>query len=253
MADKIVLPEEEELARLERDQLLLRDQVVSAELELNALRAGIGEFQQRYFRAVGKLYETLDALHAKVARRQAKRSPNNEVLQKEARAAEARAQQSSDEARRSRESERALPRPIDPELKSAYRSAMKLMHPDLAVGEAERQRRTRLVAMLNLAYERRDLSEILDIVRKFGEDPEAVAGEDVGAQIVRAIRRIAQLRRRLSELQTELELLKKSEVHQLKTTIEAQEKNGRDPMGELALKLKREISKAKVDLKESSV
>src|SRR5690349_17250102 len=100
MADKIVLPEEEELARLERDQLLLRDLVVSAELELNALQAGIGEFQQRYFRAVGTLYETLDALHAKVARRQAKRSPNNEVLQEEARAAEARAQQSSDEGRR---------------------------------------------------------------------------------------------------------------------------------------------------------
>ncbi len=249
MEVKIALPEEEELGRFEREQSALRDRMVSAEVELHTLNTEIGEFQQRYFRAVGALYETLDALHAKVARRRAERSPSNEVLQEQARAAEARAKQSSSEARRLREKERPLHGPVDPELRSAYRRAMKLMHPDLAVGEAERRRRTRLVAMLNVAYERRDLNEILRLVREFGEDPEAVPGEDIGAQIVRAIRRIAQLRRRLSELETELDLLKQSELHELKTAIEAEEKSGRDPLGGLARRLKGEISEAELALR----
>src|SRR6185312_7065061 len=105
--------------------------------------------------------------------------------------------------------------------KQAYRRAVKLMHPDLAISEAERQRRTKLMAALNLAYERGDLKEIERLVAEFGQDPEAIVGEDTGSRIVKTLRRIAQLRRRLGELQLELETHKKSEAYELRQTIEA--------------------------------
>ena len=57
------------------------------------------------------------------------------------------------------------------------------------------------------------------LMLEFGQDPEAIAGEDVASKIVKAIRRIAQLRRRLGEIQEELETQKQAEIYQLKTTI----------------------------------
>jgi hypothetical protein len=47
-----------------------------------------------------------------------------------------------------------------PDLKRAYRQAVELIHPDLALSDRERQGRTKLMASLNLAYERGDLREI---------------------------------------------------------------------------------------------
>ena len=90
------------------------------------------------------------------------------------------------------------------------------------------------MALVNLAYERGDQRAIEKIIREFGEDPEAIVGEDTASRIVKAIRRIAQLRRRLAEVQQEVEVLKKSEIFQLKQTVEKAETMGSDPLGDLA-------------------
>ncbi len=148
--------------------------------------------------------------------------------------------------------ERAEPAPaIDPELKSAYRRAVKLMHPDLAISDHERQRRTKLMAALNLAYEKGDLREMERLVVEFGHDPEAIVGEDVASRIVKTIRRIAQLRRRLVELEWELAVYQKSEAFQLRQTVEAAEVTGADPLNDLAQQLTSEISQREVELKSA--
>ena len=90
------------------------------------------------------------------------------------------------------------------------------------------------MALVNLAYERGDQKAIEKIIQNFGEDPEAIVGEDTASRIVKAIRRIAQLRRRLVEAQGELEAHKKSEIFQLKQTVEKAEATGSDPLGDLA-------------------
>jgi hypothetical protein len=138
---------------------------------------------------------------------------------------------------------------IDPDLRQEYHKAVKLMHPDLAISEPERQRRTKLMAALNLAYERGDLKEIERLVAEFGQDPEAIVGEDVGSRIVKTLRRIAQLRRRLGELQMELEAHKKSEAYELRRTIEVADASGDDHLGDLAKQLVKEISEREAELK----
>jgi hypothetical protein len=51
------------------------------------------------------------------------------------------------------------------------------------------------MALVNIAYERGDQMAIDKIIQDFGQDPEAIVGEDTASRIVKAIRRIAQLRR----------------------------------------------------------
>jgi|ERR1700722_19619563 hypothetical protein len=93
-----------------------------------------------------------------------------------------------------------------------------------------------------------DLKEVERLMTEFGQDPEAIIGEDVRSCIVKAIRRIAQLQRRLSELQLELEAHKKSEAYELRQTIEAADARGNDPLGDLATQLINEICEREAEL-----
>jgi chromosome segregation ATPase len=245
-----MLPEEKELARLESEQAQLEEQVATAELERETAKTDIARFQWRYYEKVGRLYAQLDDLDAQIANAQAGRSPDDAAAQAHAQAAQEQARKSAEEAGLIE----ALPAPplvITPECKLAYKKAAMLMHPDRATTEQERQRRNVLFAQVNLAYERGDQQAIEKLVLEFGQDPEAFAGNDVGSKMVKAIRRIAQLRRRLGEIQQEFETQKQTEIYQLKTTIEETEKMGGDPLGDLAQQLLQELSERKIQLESA--
>jgi len=122
------------------------------------------------------------------------------------------------------------------------------MHPDLATTERERRRRTELMSLVNLAYERCDGVGLEKLIEEFGQDPEAIVGEDVASRIVKTIRRIAQLRRRLTELEQEFQAQQASELCQLKQTTERAEAAGDDPLGRLAQQLMRETSEREAQL-----
>jgi hypothetical protein len=242
-----MLPEEKELARLEAEQTELKERVTSAELELETIKTETAQFQSRYYQAVGQLYAQLDELDAEIAKVRLEKAPNDFTLRAHARAAKQKAKQSADEA----SFVRVQPEPplvISPGLKQAYRQAVKLMHPDLAVTEHERRRRTELMALLNLAYERGDQMAIEKLIEEFGQDPEWIVGEDIGSRIVKAVRRNAQLRRRLDEIQREIDTLRKSEIFQLKQNIEKAEADGDDPLRDLAQQLMRDITNRKTTL-----
>ena len=139
------------------------------------------------------------------------------------------------------------PPEITPELKQAFRKAAMLMHPDRATTDRERLRRHDLMAKVNLAYKAGDQTAIEKLVTEFGLDPEAITGEDVGARMIKAIRRIAQLRRRLAEIQPELEALQQTEVFELMKTVTEAEAMGGDPLGDLARDLMWQLSERKID------
>jgi hypothetical protein len=242
-----MLPEEQELLRLETEQAELEEHVASAELALNTKKSKSARFRHRYYATVGRLYAQLDGLDAQLAEARAHQDPSNSVLSARAHSARVRARQSSAEAG----VVEADPKPseIGQSLKDAYRKAVKHMHPDLALADHERLRRTKLMALLNGAYERGDLQEIERLVEEFGRDPEAIIGEDVASRIVKAIRRIAQLRRRLGDLQRELEDFRQTEMFQLCETVETAEAAGRDPLGALAKELRAEIARREAELK----
>jgi len=243
-----MLPEEKELARLESEQTKLKEQVLSAVLILETTKTETSQFQHRYYRAVGRLYAQLDALDAQIANLRAAQAPDDAPLRAHARAAKERATKSAEDAGLA-EAQLEPPPVITSGLKQAYRRAVKLMHPDLAVTEHERQRRTELMALVNLAYERGDQRAIEKLIDEFGQDPEAILGEDIGSRIVKAVRRIAQLRRRLGEIQQEIETHKKAEIFQLGQDVEKAEAIGNDPLGDLAKQLMQEISERQIRLK----
>jgi len=154
-----MLPEEKELARLEAEQAELKERVSAAELEQETIKTETAQFQSRYYQTVGRLYVQLDELDAEIAKIRLDRVPNDATLKAHADAAKQRAQKSADEAG----FVRAQPKPppvISPDLKQAYRKAVKLIHPDLSVTEHEHRRRTELMALVNLAYERGDQAAI---------------------------------------------------------------------------------------------
>lgn len=242
-----MLPEERELARLEEEQAGLEEQVIQSELALETCKTETAQFQHRYYLAVGRLYAQLDDLDAQIAVLQARLKPADPDVQEYARAAEQQARRSAAEAGLI-ESQSVPPQPLTADIKQAYRRAARLMHPDRATTEAERQRRTDLMVQVNRAYENGDQRTIERLIEEYGRDPEAIAGDDIGSRIVKAIRRIAQLRRRLEEVRHDLETLQQSELFQLRESIEDGEAAGGDPLGELAQQLSRELEERRARL-----
>ena len=242
----MILPEEQELTRLEAEQAALEEQVTTAELMLETGKTEIEQFQYRYHQTVGRLYAQLDELDALIAKVAAGLSPDDAVAQAHAQAAEQQAKASAEEA--GLIEAQPVPPVITPELKHAFKKAAMLMHPDRATNEPERLRRTALMAQVNVAYERGDQTAIEKLVAEYGQDPEAITGGDVASRLVKAIRRIAQLRRRVEEVKQEIGIMQQAEIFQLKQTIEEAEAMGGDPLGELAKQLMQELSERKIQL-----
>jgi hypothetical protein len=246
-----MLPEEHELVRLEGEQAALEEQVALAELMLETTRADITRFQHRYYKTVGRLYAQLDELDAKIARAVASRAPENAAAQARAQAAEDQAQTSSEELGLI-EAQPAPRGEANDELKQAYRRAAKLIHPDRATNESERLRRTALMTEVNRAYEIGDLNALEKLILEFGQDPESITGDDTASRIVKAIRRIAQLRRRLGEVEEQLNVMKETEIFRLKITIEKDEATGGSPLAALARQLKEKIAERKRECEDFS-
>jgi hypothetical protein len=243
----MILPEEQELIRLETEQAALEEQVTTAELTLETSKTETAQFQHRYHQTVGRLYAQLDELDALIAKVAAGLSPDDAAAQAHAQAAEQQAQASAEEAGLI-EAQPVPPPVITPELKLAFRQAAKLMHPDRATNEPERLRRTALMAQVNVAYERGDQQAIEKLVAEYGQDPEAITGGDVASRLVKTIRRIAQLRRRIGEVQQQMDTMQQAEIFQLKQTIEETEAMGGDPLGDLAKQIMQELSERKIQL-----
>jgi hypothetical protein len=245
-----MLPEEQELTRLEAERAQLQDQLASAELILKTIKTENATFQHRYYRKVGRLYADSDALDAEIARLRLRHNPTDTAIMEKAHAAERRAKQSAEEVGLFK-AEREPPPTIDASVKEAYRRAVKLLHPDLAANEHERQRRTELMALVNLAYERGDQGSIEKLIKDFRQDPEAITGDDIGARLVKTIRRNAQLRQRFNEVQGDIEAEKRSEIFVLRQRVEGAEAKGDDPLGDLAKQLIQQIAERKSALRSA--
>ncbi|MFI3190824.1 molecular chaperone DnaJ [Crenothrix sp. D3] len=243
-----MLPEEQELNRLESEQAILEDQVISAELTLETLKAESAQFQYYYYQTVGRLYVELDDLIAQIARVEAGLEPDNTEAQAQAKAAEEQAQRTAEEAGVA-EKQPQPPAKITPELKQVIQKARKLMFPDHFPADSdEHKRRSAFMAQVNVAFDKRDQAAIEKLMLEFSQDPEAIKGEDVGSRLVRVFRSIALLRIRATEVEQEIALLKQSEIIELMTTITEAKALGGDPLADLAQQIMQQISECKIEL-----
>jgi len=243
-------PEEEELKLKKQELQALENRLIELELQLANLRGELTAFETLYLKTVGVRYAELDEIEAQIAELLAQREPENPKAQETAREARARAEES-----RTGTTELAIKEAkwFSPSssLKNLYREVARRIHPDLAANEADRAKRQRLMAQANQAYENGDEAKLRAILEEYETSPEAVFGEGAGVDLVRVIRKIAQVKRRLAEIDAEMQQIMASELFELKKKVDDGAKQGRDVLEEMASAIQSQISERQAELKKA--
>ena len=241
-------PEAAHLAEQERLLAELSDKLAFAEQEFADAGSAFARFRGQYLRRFAPLYAELDRIEAEIARRVAEAEGTPAAHSTAARAA-ARADESEllleseTGADVPREDETGAAPPV-PELKRLYREAAKQAHPDLAIDEVERTRRHKVMAALNTAYDAGDVDAIQRILDAEAARPEAITGDDVGAKLMRAIRKLAQVRARFTELEELTNSLRSDPLFALFESDRAEWEAGRDPLAEDEAALRQQVASA---------
>jgi peptidoglycan hydrolase CwlO-like protein len=256
--EKTQSPEDEELERKKESLAELEAQLADRELELASSLGDLVQFEKRYLQTVGRRYAMLDELKAKIAELRAQQNPHKDARD-EAQQARAKAQESAQAGGESGRGANApddmasLPKPNRSEsLRSLYRQAARLLHPDLCLDGVEKEKRLRLMAEVNEAYARGDEERIRGILREWQASPESVQGDGPGAELVRVIRKIAQVERRLKTISAELDQLRQREIFELRQQVQEASSEGRDLLKELVDRLERDIAEARDELKRAT-
>jgi hypothetical protein len=226
-------PEDEHLVDQERLLDEVTEQLATKETEFATLGVEFARFRAAYLARFAPLYAELDRLEAEIARILADRFGDDGAAAAASRAqaeeAEARAEESASAA----ESVEAQPAPQaepTPDMKALYRQVAKTVHPDLAGNDAERARRTRLMAAASQAYAAGDEQALQHLFDGEAARPEAIVGEDVGSRLVRVLRKIAQVRERFTELVELHASLEGDPMWTLFDTIREATSQGEDPL-----------------------
>ena len=242
-------PEEEELKLKKQELEDLENKLIELELQLAGLRGQLGAFERLYLKSVGILYAQLDEIEAQIAELLAQRDPTNLKAQGTAKETRARADESRAGAESAdKKTTRFIP---SPSLKSLYREVARRIHPDLAVDDSDRAKRQKLMAEANLAYENGDEAKLRAILEEYESSPESVFGDGTGVELVRVIRKIAQVKRRLVEIQSETDQITASELFELQKKVDEGAKLGRDVLNEMASSLQSRIVERQAELKNA--
>ncbi len=230
-------PEEVEL-RQKRSQLTaLETQLAERELELTVVVSELAKFERYYLGIVGPLYSELDGLTDHSSATECGLDSTDD---------ESWAQETDAQARDTPHGTiRVRPdhekHPPTAALLSIYRQVARALHPDLACDAQDRDERTRLMADANAAYSEGDEAHLQSMLKGWLDRPECVAGEGIGAELIRAIRRIAQIRERLKVISGEVADLQSSDLWEMKANAELAQSEGRNILVELVARLQQEI------------
>jgi len=142
------------------------------------------------------------------------------------------------------------PEPLDPdreaEIKRLYRQLARRFHPDLAVDEADRARRTKTMAAINDAYAARSLVELVALAKESETviDAGRARSGKTEAQMAQALQaELDRCRRRLREIQQELGGLRYRPSVELSIEVKLARRQGRDLLAEMAADLERKIAR----------
>jgi hypothetical protein len=258
LPEETLTTEEEELERKKARLAELEGRLADRELELASFRAELVYFEKSYLQTVGRRYAILDELKAKIAEARAKKEPRSDDASGKAREARQKAQESA-RAAGEVNAEGQLPddadSPVKPKrsesLDKLYRRAAKLLHPDLTLDAEERKKRHRVMAELNSAYARGDEEQIRAILREWESSPENVQGDGPGAELIRVIRKIAQVEKRLNVIAADIDEHRQAELFNLKLQVEDAFAHGRDLLKELADDVDEQIAAVRKELKRA--
>lgn len=242
-------PEEEELKLKKQELQGLKSKLIELELQLVGLKGELSAFERLYLQRVGVLYAELDEIEAQIADLLAQRDPSNNKAQAAAKDARARAEESRTGVGELtvKDTTRFAP---PPSLKSLYREVARKIHPDLAVNDLDREKRQKLMAQANQAYENGNEARLRAILEEYEASPESVFGEGTAIDLVRVIRKIAQVKRRLAEINAETQLITASELFALKRKVDEGAIQKRDVLSEMVSGLRSQIMARDAELKK---
>ena len=241
-------PEESELEQKQTNLEILEEELTQRELELATIKADLQAFEGLYLRIVGIQYAELDKIKAQIAEAQARLDPINKDAQKQASQARAQAQESERATESALEQKKQKKFVPSDELKKLYQEVARSMHPDLTTDEKARIYRHQMMAEANCAYEEGNEDRLREILEQWESSSEAVEGEGTGAELIRVIRKIAQVEARLRAIDAEMAELKASDLWQLKEKVEEAENKERDLLSEMATVIESKIAEAKQSL-----
>ena len=193
-------------------------------------------------------YAELDELEARIAEGEARRNAHDPNLHEEAEEARAKATESADATSAVLQRRQDVDFAPAEELKKLYRDIARRIHPDLTTDDKERVRRNRVMVDANRAYEDGNEATLRAILEEWQGSPDSVEGEGVAAELVRAIRKIHQVRRRLADIAAEIGKLTGSDLYGLKEKVDMARAHGQDLLAQMAEQLKAQIRLARTRL-----
>jgi len=232
----------EELAA-KRDELAhLEAQLADEELALASLNAELAAFEGCTF--AGSEFSTPNWTIGMLGwpKLRAERAATPEARSE---AAQARAQANESYSAAHGKAAEVQPFTPSPDLKKLFREAAKRVHPDTASDDADRTRRERLMKEVNAAYAAGDEDALRRILADLDSSPDAVQGSGVGADLVRVLRQLRQVRNRISAIEREMDALKQSEIALLRKDVERAEEESRDLLAEIEATVRERIKKAR--------
>jgi hypothetical protein len=190
---------------------------------------------------VARFYAEFDDIEAKIAEEELKLVPDDEEIKKRVEELRRRAEESAARAEAAHEAEEYIP---TLEAKKAYHNLARVIHPDLALDETEKERRHGLMAELNQAYSSGDQKKLDKMIEDLRHSPDVVKGDSVGDDLVRVIRQIYQVNKRFGELEKEKAEAESSELYDLRQKAKAEMSEGRDMLKQMAASTRSHILKA---------
>jgi hypothetical protein len=228
----LLTPEARELEKKRTELTALEFELTERELDLATFKAEVDAFTAVYLRRFGPLFAELDETEAQIAELQALRAPSAEARER-SNEARAKARQTAEAVSgQAQEPERLHFQPT-PDLKDLYRTVAKRLHPDLAGSEKERERRHRVMARANEAYQTGDVEKLQAILAEWESSPDSVEGDGVAPDLVRTLRKLDAVKRRLAGIELETELLTGSDFAVLFLRAREAESVGRDLLREM--------------------
>lgn len=244
-----LLPEEEELAAKREELARLEAELADRELTFASLKGELAAFEGLYLRRVGVFYAELDEWNARLAELRAKQVDTSEA---KAKAAQARTQAEEAYSAAHGEAAETLSFMPSPELKKLYRDAAKRVHPDTAIDDADRVRRERLMKEVNAAYAASDEDALRRILAALDVSPDAVQGSGIGADLVRVLRQLKQIRDRIAAVELEIVSLSETDLAQLKAKADLATVEGRDLLEEMASSVQLRITLVRQEFEKKS-
>jgi hypothetical protein len=221
-------PEDKELNKKQQMLERLKERLADREEEMTDLRAELSQIEANYSMEVGRFYAEL--------------VPDDEEILKKVEEARNRAEQSANAAEEAKNVNNKW-NPT-PEAKKAYHNLARLIHPDLAIDNDERERRHVLMARLNDAYSDGNQTLLDKLVEEYRDSPDLISGISVGDKLVKAIRQISQVTVRLQQLKREKLEAETSEAFTMREKLRQELAAGRDFFKQSSERTKTMILKA---------